>query len=141
GSDAMRWFLMSSSVLRGGNLSVTEEGIRQGVREFMLPLWNSWYFFVTYANAAGGYEAEWRTDSTNVLDRYILALTGDLVRDVLADLEALDSTTAAGRLRVFAEALTNWNIRRSRYRFWGNVTDVSASREAFHTLYTVLETM
>ena len=52
GSDAMRWFLMSSSVLRGGNLIVTEEGIRAGVREFMLPLWNAWYFFATYANAA-----------------------------------------------------------------------------------------
>ena len=51
GSDAMRWFLMSSSVLRGGNLVVTEEGIRAGVREFMLPLWNAWYFFATYANA------------------------------------------------------------------------------------------
>ena len=52
GSDAMRWFLMSSSVLRGGNLIVTEEGIRAGVREFMLPVWNAWYFFATYANAA-----------------------------------------------------------------------------------------
>src|SRR5690606_5484405 len=102
GSDAMRWFLMSSSVLRGGNLSVTEVGIRQGVRECMLPLWNSWYFFSTYANAAGGYEASWRTDSTNVLDRYILALTGDLVRDVRRDLEQLDSTTASERLRDFA---------------------------------------
>ena len=141
GSDAMRWFLMSSSVLRGGNLSVTEEGIRQGVREFMLPLWNSWYFFSTYANAAGGYEAAWRTDSTHVLDRYILALTGDLVRDVRADLEALDSTTASERLRDFAEALTNWYIRRSRDRFWGDVTDDPASREAFDTLYTVLETL
>jgi len=141
GSDAMRWFLMSSSVLRGGNLSVTEEGIRQGVREFMLPLWNSWYFFSTYANAAGGYEASWRTDSTNVLDRYILALTGDLVRDVRRDLEQLDSTTASERLRDFAAALTNWYIRRSRDRFWGDVTEDPASREAFDTLFTVLETL
>ncbi|NKF33282.1 hypothetical protein HER21_43440, partial [Pseudomonas sp. BGM005] len=87
GSDAMRWFLMSSSVLRGGNLAVTEEGIRSGVREFLLPLWSSWYFFATYANAAkpGGYEATWRTDSTDVLDRYILARLGDLVREVRAD--------------------------------------------------------
>lgn len=147
GSDAMRWFLMSSSVLRGGNLVVTEEGIRAGVREFVLPLWNAWYFFATYANAAGGpggqaYTATWRTDSTNVLDRYILALTGDLVRDVASDLEGLDSTTAASRLREFAEALTNWYIRRSRDRFWtgGDVSDPT-STEAFDTLYTVLETL
>lgn len=154
GSDAMRWFLMSSSVLRGGNLSVTEEGIRAGVREFLLPLWNSWYFFATYANAAlpvverakggetpQGYTATWRTDSADVLDRYILARTGDLVRGVRADLEGLDSTTAAGRLRDFAEVLTNWYIRRSRDRFWLGVTDDPSSREAFDTLYTVLETL
>ncbi|HZU92968.1 MAG TPA: isoleucine--tRNA ligase [Microbacterium sp.] len=138
GSDAMRWFLMSSSVLRGGNLAVTEEGIRAGVREFLLPLWNSWYLFATYANAAkeGGYEASWRTDSTDVLDRYILARLGDLVRDVKSDLEGLDSTTASARLRDFAEVLTNWYIRRSRDRFWAGT-----STEAFDTLYTVLETL
>ena len=147
GSDAMRWFLMASSVLRGGNLVVTEEGIRAGVREFMLPLWNAWYFFATYANAAGGpdgdgYEATWRTDSTNVLDRYILALTGDLVRGVAEDLEGLDSTTAAAKLRDFAEALTNWYIRRSRDRFWVGVDAADpTSTEAFDTLYTVLETL
>ncbi|GAA3626344.1 isoleucine--tRNA ligase [Microbacterium awajiense] len=142
GSDAMRWFLMSSSVLRGGNLVVTEEGIRAGVREFMLPLWNAWYFFATYANASGeGYEASWQTDSTDVLDRYILALTGDLVRGVAADLEGLDSTMAAAKLREFAEVLTNWYIRRSRDRFWTGVTDDPASSEAFDTLYTVLETL
>ncbi|MFH8250001.1 isoleucine--tRNA ligase [Microbacterium sp. B2969] len=148
GSDAMRWFLMSSSVLRGGNLVVTEEGIRAGVREFLLPLWNAWYFFATYANAAGGpstgsgtvtgYEASWSTASTDVLDRYILALTGDLVRDVAADLEVLDSTMAAAKLRDFAEALTNWYIRRSRDRFW---VGVDGGTEAFDTLYTVLETL
>ncbi|MCR2800999.1 isoleucine--tRNA ligase [Microbacterium sp. zg.Y818] len=147
GSDAMRWFLMASSVLRGGNLIVTEEGIRAGVREFLLPLWNTWYFFATYANAAGGaggqgYEATWRTDSTNVLDRYILALTGDLVRDVAVELDALDSTTAATKLREFAEALTNWYIRRSRDRFWtGVVPGDESTKEAFDTLYTVLETV
>lgn len=146
GSDAMRWFLMASSVLRGGNLVVTEEGIRAGVREFLLPLWNAWYFFSTYANAARGgtaegYEAVWRTDSTNVLDRYILALTGDLVRGVAADLDGLDSTTAAERLRDFAEVLNNWYIRRSRDRFWLGVSEEPHSREAFDTLYTVLETL
>jgi isoleucyl-tRNA synthetase len=141
GSDAMRWFLMSSSVLRGGNLAVTEEGIRAGVREFLLPLWNTWYFFATYANASNGYQAKWRTDSTDVLDRYILALTGELVREVRGDLMGLDSTTASARLRDFVEVLTNWYIRRSRDRFWVGVTDDVKSTEAFDTLYTVLETL
>ncbi len=51
GSDAMRWFLMASPILRGGNLVVTEQGIRDAVRQAVLPLWNSWYFFALYANA------------------------------------------------------------------------------------------
>ncbi|HQG71018.1 MAG TPA: class I tRNA ligase family protein, partial [Rhodoglobus sp.] len=98
GADAMRWFLMSSSVIRGGNLVVTEEGIRGGVREFLLPLWSTYYFFTLYSNSrSGGLSSaervskpreNWRTDSTNVLDRYLLAKTGQLIRDVTADLEA-----------------------------------------------------
>ena len=52
GADAMRWFLMSSPILRGGDLVVTEQGIRDAVRQVLLPLWNAWYFFALYANAA-----------------------------------------------------------------------------------------
>ncbi|WP_424465364.1 isoleucine--tRNA ligase [Pseudoclavibacter helvolus] len=151
GSDAMRWFLMASPVLRGGNLIVTEETIREGVRQFLLPLWSTYYFFTTYANTAisspegaaesGAYEATFRTDSSDVLDQYILAKLGVLVSEVGADLEALDSTTAASRLRDFGDVLTNWYVRRSRDRFWRGVTDDATSTEAFDTLYTVLETL
>ncbi|MFC5928444.1 isoleucine--tRNA ligase [Cryobacterium melibiosiphilum] len=142
GADAMRWFLMSSSVLRGGNLIVTEEGIREGTRQVMLPLWSTWYFFSLYANASGadGYDAIWRTDSTDVLDRYLLAKTRDLIVDVTADLEALDSTLATTRLRDFADVLTNWYVRRSRDRFWTGAAETETT-EAFDTLYTVLETV
>jgi len=135
GADAMRWFLMSSSVIRGGNLVVTEEGIRGGVREFLLPLWNSFYFFALYANA-GDYTATWRTDSTNVLDRYLLAKTRQLITDVTEDLEVLDSPLAAAKLRDFADVLTNWYVRRSRDRFWSG-----DDHDAFDTLFTVLETV
>ena len=136
GADAMRWFLMSSSVIRGGNLMVTEEGIRDGVRQLLLPLWSTYYFFTLYANAADNYEAKWRTDSENVLDRYLLAKTRELVEDVTAELDALDSPMAAAKLRDFADVLTNWYVRRSRDRFWsGDDTD------AFDTLFTVLETV
>ena len=140
GSDAMRWFLMSSPVLRGGNLVVTEEGIREGVRQVLLPLWNTWYFFSLYANATG-YEAKRSVSSTDVLDRYLLAKTRDLIEDATADLEALDSTLAAAKLRDFADTLTNWYVRRSRDRFWVGVNDRGEGTEAFDTLYTVLETM
>jgi isoleucyl-tRNA synthetase len=140
GSDAMRWFLMSSSVLRGGNLVVTEEGIRQGVREALLPLWSTWYFFSLYANACG-YDAKRSTASTDVLDRYLLAKTGELVDAVTTDLENLDSTLASAKIRDFAEVLTNWYVRRSRDRFWEGVTADGRNAEAFDTLYTVLETL
>ncbi|HEY6801068.1 MAG TPA: isoleucine--tRNA ligase [Agromyces sp.] len=154
GSDAMRWFLMSSSVLRGGNLIVTEEGIREGVRQLMLPLWSTWYFFSLYANTARGassgtkgYVATRRTDSTDVLDRYLLAKLGELVTAVTADLEAFDSPLAAAKLRDFGDVLTNWYVRRSRERFWAGVSDDASSEvgdrstEAFDTLFTVLETL
>ena len=133
GADAMRWFLMSSSVIRGGNLVVTEEGIRESVRQFLLPLWSTYYFFTLYA---GDTEPVRRTDSANVLDRYLLAKTRALVERVTAELDALDSPMAAASIRDFADVLTNWYVRRSRDRFWNG-----DDRDAVDTLYTVLETL
>ncbi|MGZ4612058.1 MAG: isoleucine--tRNA ligase [Kineosporiaceae bacterium] len=146
GSDAMRWFLMSSPVLRGGNLVVTEQGIRDGVRQVLLPLWNVWYFFALYANTAGGpdgdgYEARRRTDSPDVLDRYVLAKTHDLVVDVTAQMDAFDVAGACQSLREFLDVLTNWYVRRSRERFWATDGVTDDARNAFDTLGTVLETV
>ena len=132
GSDAMRWFLLSSPILRGGNLIVTEQGIREGVRQVLLPLWNTWYFFSLYANASN-YQAKRSVSSEDVLDRYLLAKTRDLISEVESDLNLYDSYAAAARLRDFADVLTNWYVRRSRDRFW------EGNEAAFDTLYTVLE--
>ncbi|WP_327147565.1 isoleucine--tRNA ligase [Nocardia sp. NBC_01329] len=129
GSDAMRWFLMSSPILRGGNLIVTERGIREGVSHALRPLWNAWTFLQLYAAEPG----VWRTDSPNVLDRYILAKLAQ-TRDVMtAALEEFDIAGACEELRTFADALTNWYVRRSRSRFW------SEDRDGVDTLHTVLE--
>ncbi|MFZ9101299.1 MAG: isoleucine--tRNA ligase [Pontimonas sp.] len=133
GADAMRWFLMSSPVIRGGNLIVTEEGIREGVRQFLLPLWSTYYFFSLYA---GEHTPSWRTDSTHLLDRYLIAKMRDTIEEVTTHLENLDSPLAAASIRDFADVLTNWYVRRSRDRFWsGDDTD------AVDTLYTALETL
>ncbi|MEB3021850.1 isoleucine--tRNA ligase [[Mycobacterium] crassicus] len=130
GSDAMRWFLMSSPILRGGNLIVTEPGIREGVRQVMLPLTNAYSFLALYAPKSG----RWRTDSEHVLDRYILAKLASL-RDALTQaLDVCDISGACEQLRQFTEALTNWYVRRSRQRFWDEDAD------ALDTLHTVLET-
>jgi len=137
GADAMRWFLMSSPILRGGNLVVTEPGIRDSVRQVLIPLWNSWYFFQLYANASGdgGYDATRRTDSTDPLDRYLLAKLRQYVADMTRQLDAYEVAGACESTRTFLDVLTNWYIRRSRDRFWEGEPD------AFDTLYTVLETV
>jgi isoleucyl-tRNA synthetase len=129
GSDAMRWFLMASPILRGGNLVVTEQGIREGVRQVLLPFWNAYSFLALYAPEKG----TWRTDSTNVLDRYILAKLAALRDELTASLDVCDISLACEQLRQFTEALTNWFVRRSRSRFWDEDTD------AIDTLHTVLE--
>jgi isoleucyl-tRNA synthetase len=134
GADAMRWFLMASPILRGGDLIVTEQGIRDSVRQVLNPLWSAYNFFTLYANAEG-YTATRRTDSTHMLDRYVLAKAHALVADVTAAMDVYDISGACGLVRGFFDALTNWYIRRSRDRFW------AGDHEAFDTLYTVLETV
>ena len=129
GSDAMRWFLMASPILRGGNLVVAEQGIREGVRQVLLPFWNAYTFLALYAPKKG----TWRTDSTNVLDRYILAKLAALRDDLTEAMDTCDISGACDQLRQFTEALTNWYVRRSRSRFWEEDPD------AIDTLHTVLE--
>jgi isoleucyl-tRNA synthetase len=129
GSDAMRWFLMASPILRGGNLIVTEQGIREGVRQVLLPLWNAYTFLALYAPKKG----TWRTDSCHVLDRYIRSKLAVLRDELTASLDVCDISGACDQLRQFTEALTNWYVRRSRSRFW------EEDAEAIDTLHTVLE--
>lgn len=134
GSDAMRWFLMSSPILRGGNLIVTEQGIREGVRQALLPMWNAYSFLQLYSSKP----AQWSVDSSDVLDRYILAKLHDVVAAVGDALDNTDIARACDEVRTFCDALTNWYVRRSRDRFWAGDTE---HPEAFNTLYTVLETL
>jgi len=141
GSDAMRWFLMASPILRGGNLIVTEEGIRDAVRQVLLPLWSTYYFFTLYANStkAGGYTAKLiephRIVTLPVIDRYILAKTNDLIQLTTTQLDAYDIPGACESVRQFLDVLTNWYVRTQRDRFWEEDAD------AFDTLYTVLVTL
>ena len=132
GADAMRWYLLSSAILRGSDFSVTEAGIRETVRQVLLPMWNSWYFLSLYANAEG-VSGTFRTDSTNILDRYILAKSAQMVERVTHDLDSYDLFSACSGVRDFLDVLTNWYIRRSRDRFW------EGDQDAIDTLHTVLE--
>ncbi|GAA1613999.1 isoleucine--tRNA ligase [Kribbella sancticallisti] len=136
GADAMRWFLMSSPILRGGNLVVTEQGIRDGVRQVMIPLWNAWYFFALYTNAAGA-EGTWSTSSEVELDRYLLARLRQFVEEVRERLDRYDIASACDSVAGYLEVLTNWYIRRSRERFWDQ--EGQTFQTAVDTLYTTLE--
>ncbi|MFI8527657.1 isoleucine--tRNA ligase [Promicromonospora sukumoe] len=142
GSDAMRWFLMASPILRGGNLVVTEEGIRDAVRQVLLPLWSTYYFFTLYANAGNdgaGYAAQpltpERVAGLPVMDRYLLARTRGLLADVTEQLDTYDIAGACDSVRQYLDALTNWYVRTQRDRFWAEDAD------AFDTLSTALEVL
>ena len=133
GSDALRWFLVSSPVLKGGNLAVDKEGkeIAKAARVALIPLWNAFYFFTLYANAEG-YQAKEISSSSEAIDNYILSKLKRLSQIVKQGLETYDVSQATGELASFMEVLNNWYIRRTRDRFW------EGDAQAFDTLYTVL---
>lgn len=147
GSDPLRWYLMSSPILRGGDLRIAKDasGMAEVVRLVVNPIWNAYSFFCRYANV-DGYRAVERADATGELDRYILAKTSALVARVTEQMDAYDVAGACHEIVAFIDALNNWYIRRSRDRFWapGSVTDGDMSddkRDAYDTLYTVLVTL
>ena len=134
GSDALRWFLISSPVLKGGNLAVDKEGkeIAKATRKALIPFWNAYYFFTLYANAEG-IEAKEISCSSDVLDAYILAKLKSMINNAKTSMETYEIAKACTEIEDFLEILNNWYIRRSRARFWSG-DDLSA----FNTLYTVL---
>lgn len=137
GSDALRWFLVSSPVLRGGNVAVDKDGkeIAKAARKALIPFWNAFYFFCLYANAEG-IQASMTTTATDILDKYILAKLKVLVETMTRAMDSYDYALACAEAADFLEILNNWYIRRSRARFWEG-TD----QQAFDTLYTVLVTL
>jgi len=134
GADAMRWYLLSSPILRGADFAVTESGLRDTVRHVILPFWNAYYFLTLYANAADR-SGTFRTDQTDVLDRYLLGELRRLVEGVTERMDVYDLFGACENVAVFLDTLTNWYIRRSRYRFW------AGDQNAIDTLHTALVTL
>ena len=133
GSESLRWFLVSSPVLKGGNLAVDKEGkeIAKASRAALIPLWNAFYFFTLYANAEE-YKAKEISSSSEAIDNYILSKLKHLRNVVKQGLETYDVSMATNEATSFMEVLNNWYIRRTRERFW------EGDAQAFDTLYTVL---
>jgi len=140
GSDALRWYFMSTNIVRGGDTRISDQAIDDVVRQVIIPIWNAYKFFTLYANVEG-HQASFRTDSAELLDRYILAKTRDLVEQTESRMDAYDLPGAAMEIQSFIDALNNWYIRRSRDRFWGTGADAGADKAGLDTLYTVLTTL
>jgi isoleucyl-tRNA synthetase len=141
GADALRWYMVSSPLLSGGDLAMPKDGraIGETVRQVMLPIWNAYSFFTLYANI-DGIKGRLVTTAEAELDRYILGKTAEFVGNVGGAMDRLDIAAATGALPPFIEALNNWYIRRSRDRFWKAEKDAD-KRAAYDTLYTVLVTL
>ena len=120
GADALRWYMLSSPLMAGGDLAMPKDGkaIGEAVRAVLLPLWNAYSFFTLYANIDGIKGQLHRlTKPRRELDRYILVQVGQLVRAVQTAMDSFDIPAACNALPPFIEALNNWYIRRSRDQF------------------------
>ncbi|HYF65947.1 MAG TPA: isoleucine--tRNA ligase, partial [Herpetosiphonaceae bacterium] len=141
GADATRWYMFAAGPPYNPRRFTTDL-VRESLRKFLLTLWNTYSFLVTYANI-DGWSPEAGATPTDALtpsDRWALARLNALVRDVTADLEAYDIHSPAKRLEQFVDELSNWYVRRNRRRFWGS--EMNADKQAaYATLYTCLSTL
>ncbi|MEX2280476.1 MAG: isoleucine--tRNA ligase [Acidimicrobiia bacterium] len=146
GADALRAFLINSPVLRAEPLRFTEEGVRHVVRTVLLPLWNTFSFFTTYAQADGITLADLAKAPAVAdrpeTDRWIISVLQSLVADVTKQMEGYYLYNVIPPTLGFIDDLTNWYVRRSRRRFWAArvAGDESDKLAAFATLYQVLTT-
>jgi isoleucyl-tRNA synthetase/bisphosphoglycerate-dependent phosphoglycerate mutase len=119
GADALRFALMSSQAVRAEDMRFSEKTVEDALRSVILPLWNSYGFFVTYASACDYEPSGGLSKSTHPLDAWILAEMQDMTNRVTAALEAYDLSGACAILQDGLDGLTNWYIRLSRRRFAG----------------------
>ena len=138
GADALRLYMINSPVVKAESLRFSEEGVKHALRHLLIPLWNSYSFFVTYANID-----QWKPgkakfgESTNLLDRWIESSLANLCQEVTAAMDNYDLQRAVRPFVTFIEDLTNWYIRRSRRRFWKSEDD-GDKQQAYATLYHTL---
>jgi isoleucyl-tRNA synthetase len=148
GADALRAFLINSPVLKAEPVRFSEDGVAEVVRTVLLPLWNTYSFFTTYAEADGITMADLANAPAQgerpEMDRWILSMLQSLILDVNTQMEGYYLYNVVPAVLGFIDHLTNWYIRRSRRRFWsarGESGDGDSDKlAAFATLYEVLTT-
>ncbi|WP_332448387.1 isoleucine--tRNA ligase [Sphaerochaeta sp.] len=140
GADSLRFALMNSAVVRAEDLKFSEDLVKEVLKSLIIPLWNAYSFFVTYANIDGYVPSETAYEQLeNPMDRWIISATQRFVQDVTNALEAYDIQKACSNFVPFIDELNNWYIRRSRRRFWKGESDTD-KKQAYDTLYKVLMT-
>ncbi|MBI9106020.1 MAG: isoleucine--tRNA ligase [Spirochaetales bacterium] len=137
GADALRLFLMNSAVVRAEDLKYTDEGVLEILKSIIIPVWNAYSFYVTYANIDNASPKSAPDEPDNPLDKWILSESEKLVAEVTDQLDAYELQRAIAPILNFIDLLNNWYIRRSRRRFWRSEND-SDKNQAYETLYTVL---
>lgn len=141
GADALRLFLINSGLVKAEELRFTDDGVKDMVRRALLPWYNSFKFFTTYAQVDG-----WKIDekkglaTDNILDQWVISKLQTLVKNVNHEMQNYRLYNVVPELFNFIEDLTNWYIRLNRRRFWdeGMTPDKSA---AYTTLYVTLESL
>ena len=141
GADALRWWMLTSGSPWEPR-RIGHDILDEAVRQLLLPLWNTYAFFVTYANASGYDPArDGRSDVPDprpVMDRWIASQLAGTVREARDRLDAYDATGAGRRIQAFLDDLSNWYVRRCRRRFWNPGGEGGADSEAaFATLWRV----
>jgi isoleucyl-tRNA synthetase len=137
GADALRIFLMHSAVVKADDLLYSDDGVKEILRSILIPWWNAYSFYVTYANIDKIEPVEAPVQARNPLDRWILSVCESMVAGVTEALDAYDMQKAIDPIVDFIDALNNWYIRRSRRRFWRSGEDADKS-DAYATLGRVL---
>ena len=143
GADAIRLFLMHSAVVKADEIRYSDDGVREILKSILIPWWNSYSFFVTYANIDKVTPTGHYFDSklpSNPLDAWLLSITQKLISDVSQALDSYDLSAAIDPIVKFIDELNNWYIRRSRRRFWKSENDTDKT-EAYEALYIALKTL
>ena len=139
GADALRLTFITSGLVKGEELKFTDEGVKDMVRRALLPWYNSFKFFKTYA-AVDGWSAEKDLQfGDNILDRWALSKLQTLVKNVSGEMESYRLYNVVPQLFDFIEDLTNWYIRLNRRRFWEGKDLTQEKKEAYSALYTTLK--
>lgn len=139
GADTLRIYLLQSGAVRGDDLRFSQEGLKEMTRKVLLPFYNAYSFFATYASVDrwDPKTSDAAPQSAHVLDRWILIKLAALNRSIQKEMNQYHLSSVIPPLLEFIDDLTNWYIRRSRRRFWKSENDTDKGY-AYQTLYTVL---